>query len=272
LIGRLVGLFLADVLEDAITEMELLVQSTDDLLTIYQELQEAQDADYATFEKPLLPSGARSFPLPDDVDPEIFFRGKNTCHTSLLPAESRHLGYVTNSDEKVGFLGYEKAQTEFAYAESKGLSGPMKLVADGPFMDLTQLTCPALLQLDHKDYFSLHHQEESKWLVVPTDYEERAYGKVDFVGHVMICSIADCQFGGCQKGMLFGADLVPGTAEMEINGIPVTSVTTSPGTHCFWAGNKNGHSFPAGADGRYNITARVLKPGGFFQFTSVAIW
>jgi hypothetical protein len=269
-----VGLFLADVLEDAITEMELLVQSTDDLLKIYQELQEAQDSDYATFEKSLLPSGALSFPLPDGIDPEIFFRGKNTCHTSLLPAESRHLGYVTNSDEKVGFLDYEKARTGYSHVESKGLSGPMELVADRPFMDWKQRTCPALLQLDHKDYFYLHHEEESKWLVVPTDYEERAYGKVDYAGHVMICSIADCDFGNinCPRGMLSGEDLVPGIAEMEINGIPVTTVTITPSTRCFWVGNQNGHSFPPSADGRYNITARVLKPGSFFQFTSVAIW
>ncbi len=35
--------------------------------------------------------------IPDDVDQELFFRGPNFCHTARLPAQTRHLGILTES-------------------------------------------------------------------------------------------------------------------------------------------------------------------------------
>jgi hypothetical protein len=36
-----------------------------------------------------------------DFDPSVFFSGKSMCHTARLPAQTRYLGYLTNT-EKVG--------------------------------------------------------------------------------------------------------------------------------------------------------------------------
>ncbi len=45
--------------------------------------------------------------IPSDVDPEMFYRGANFCHTARLPAESRHLGILMESS-LVGEDSYDK--------------------------------------------------------------------------------------------------------------------------------------------------------------------
>ena len=43
-----------------------------------------------------------------DLDASIFFKGKSMCHTARLPAQTRYLGYLTNSDKVGGPVPFGK--------------------------------------------------------------------------------------------------------------------------------------------------------------------
>jgi hypothetical protein len=261
------GLFMADVLDDALSELEKRKGSVSPA-ELYKQLKESEDADYVTFQQSPIPKGALTFPLPEDIEAEVIFRGPNICHPARLPAETRHLGYLTESEE-IGFLDYYKGLVKAEYDQKPIKGGEMQLVQEE---GRQHCDFPVLLQTDYKDYFYVHHKEEWKWLVVPNKKEAEIYQIPQYTpkGYVLVC-LSTCDWGYCPEGNLLGADIAQGKAEIMINNIPVTALSEIS-TACYWAENANGHVFRADDESRFNVSTRVVEEGSFLRFSSIAVW
>jgi hypothetical protein len=253
-VGRFLGLFMADVLDDALTELVKLETETETSPSDrFAKLKQMEDEDYAKFMEASLPDDALKFPLPDDIKAEVVYRGPNFCRQARIPAETRHLGYATESD-KIGFLDYDKGIDKASYDQSLKQGGRMELIQD------------------YKDYFYVHHGEELKWLLVPNDKEAEVYKVSDHtpIGYVLLC-LSTCDWGNCPAGNLLGSDILEGKAEIAINDIPVTGMTDIS-TNCYWAKNANGHVFSANDAGRFNVSARVVEDNSYVRFLAIAVW
>jgi hypothetical protein len=260
------GLFMADVLDDALSELGKR-EGDGSPAELYEQLKESEDADYVTFQQSPIPEGALEFPLPDDIEAEMVFRGPNICHPARLPAETRHLGYLTESEE-IGFLDYYKGLPKAVYDQNLTKGGEMQLVQEE---GRQHCDSPILLQTDYKDYFYVHQLEEWKWIVVPNKKEAEIYQipQHPFRGHVLMC-LSTCDWGACPPGNLLGFKMANGEAEIRINDVPAT-FTWIVG-ECYWAKNSEGHVFRADADSRFNISVRVVTENSYVRFSSIAVW
>jgi hypothetical protein len=263
------GLFMADVLDDALSELSKL-EETADPEELFEQMRLSEDSDYKKFSEAPLSPQALNFPIPDDIRQHAdIFRDNNVCHTARLPAEARHLGYVTES-KQVGFSNYDKGNIRGEYDQNRKVGGLMELVQEGEQYS-PQQQCPIPVQVDYKDYFYAHQAEDWKWLVVPNDKEMEVYVPPGYTlkGIIMIC-FAVCNWGKCPAGNLLAPDLELDKGEMLINNIP-TKMTGIDAT-CGWARHADGHIFAPNSEGRFNISARAIDTNSYFRISSIIVW
>ena len=108
MVGHAIAFFLLDNLLDALKELiDLEYESVDELLS--KLLKEEDDVYKNQILKADFQSKAGNLYYLDDedkeyegiIEPSVFFSSNSMCHTARLPAQSRYLGYLTNTD-KVG--------------------------------------------------------------------------------------------------------------------------------------------------------------------------
>lgn len=108
--GHFLALFLSQVLLDALEE--LVNHPNQDSKKLLEELQAEEEEAYQAFKAAKLPQDAYQIyqgkEQIQDFDLELFYRGKSICHTGRLPAMSRFLGYVTNSEKKFGIAPHKQ--------------------------------------------------------------------------------------------------------------------------------------------------------------------
>jgi hypothetical protein len=108
--GNTMALFLSETLLDAIAEIGSGSKTRESLL---RHIEFEENVEYQKLSKSDLPDPEGSFltQIGDELFEEtvvsVFFRSPSICHTARLPAETRYLGILTETD-KVGVDGYYK--------------------------------------------------------------------------------------------------------------------------------------------------------------------
>jgi hypothetical protein len=204
--------------------------------------------------------------IPSDVDPEMFYRGANFCHTARLPAESRHLGILTESS-LVGEDSYDKG-TEMAIANNNTPEdNSMQLVYD----QKERLKCPIPLNKDFKDFFFVADTHGWSQLNLPNKAEVKAYGTSEPLRGVIAVCFAGCNWGKCAAENIKSPGMIAeGMVEMEVNGVKAASLTDFGG--CYFLKHIGGHVWKPNSDGRFQIRTKVHKEKSFVRFSSIVIW
>ena len=168
------ALFLSDMLLDSISDLAGSSFSRTQLLSA---LKKQEDADYAMFQSNWKPDiiEYKMVPLDSDLvdagNVSVFFRNPSICHTARLPAETRHLGILTES-EQVGVHDYEYfkgiPESEAKVLTAEGNTN-MPLVYDERDREVCD---EAEIKRDYKDFFMVSSKMGSATLTVPNDAEQ----------------------------------------------------------------------------------------------------
>jgi hypothetical protein len=260
--GNLLGIWLTNVVEDALKE--LAAERPDPALL--DQLRAFEVADRKVFMSRELPMNIlKDLLIPDDVDPEMFYRGPNICHTARLPAETRHLGILTESS----LVG------EDTYDKGIGLKSARNNIPEDKSMQLVytegaRQSCPIPLEKDYKDYFYVADTHGWSQLTLPNNAEIKAYGTSEPLRGVIAVCFAYCKRRQCGAENLESPQIHAGMAEMEVNGVKVTSLTEF--SDCSFLKHVDGHVWKPNSDGRFQIRAKVNAKKSHVRFSSIVIW
>mmetsp|Transcript_24217 Transcript_24217/g.67078 ORF Transcript_24217/g.67078 Transcript_24217/m.67078 type:complete len:678 (+) Transcript_24217:253-2286(+) len=208
-----------------------------------------------------------------DLDASIFFTGKSMCHTARTPAQSRYLGYLTNTD-KVGGpapVGKETYDVGILDKEAPLDSGEMLLTWEET--DMRQDDCPVAVSIDYKDSFL---SQGSGWntLTVPNEAERKAYGynPSDLQGLVVI-SFRSCDWDKCEKEYLGPKDFYGEEKkwEMKVNGVVVENLVDI-GHKVFLLQSKTGIYFPPTSDNDYKFEIKVNEPSKYVKISTFIVY
>jgi hypothetical protein len=233
---------------------------------LLDELRALEVADRKVFMSRELPmSRLEALKIPDDVDPEMFFRGSNICHTARLPAETRHLGILTESS-LVGEDSYDKGIGLQSARNSTPADKSMQLV----YTESARQSCPIPLEKDYKDYFYVADTHGWSQLTLPNNAEIKAYGTSEPLRGVIAVCFAYCKRNQCGAENIESPGFHAGMAEMEVNGVKVVSLTEFTG--CYFLRHVDGHVWKPNSDGRFQIRAKVNTKMSHIRFSSIVIW
>ncbi len=275
LVGNAMALFLMETLVEA---AKGLVSKGGEPGQILDELKTLDQADYDGFMKASLPEslwGAHDKSLGEldkvfaEINEKVFFRGPAICHTALLPAESRYLGYLTESDKKGGIfdydIGFAREEIEANPPKDKNNS-PMRLAFEPQFRQ----TCPVPLTVDFKDFFYTSRADGWTSLTLPNDSEAKAYryDSSKMQGLVMICP-GTCDWGRCEEGDLQPKDVEEGKASLEVNGKAVKSLVGIDS--CFLLKGDEGLKWTPNSANKFVLRARVNVDKAYFRISSVIV-
>ena len=208
------------------------------------------------------------------VDLEVFFRGKSICKTARTPAQTRYLGYLTDTD-KVGGIALASEETFDVgltkdEADKTDANGVMRLVQAEHYN-----TCKTAINMpDYKDFFYAHEKDGLVKLTIPNKAERVAYNyDSSKMKGVVVLYMGGCDWGRCAKGDLRWEDYDEGKVEIEVNGQAVTSVglhhNNDYGRVCNHA---NGVFFKPNSDGVFEIGVKVKEPGSWFRLSTVVVF
>jgi hypothetical protein len=191
------ALFMSKTFLDVIAE----IGSLSDHETLLCHLQTEENIEYQKFFQSDLP------PLPgegllesiwrellNEANVSVFFRSPSICHTAQLPAETRYLGILTESD-CVGVHDYYKGVPKNVADQLEVKDGSevsMPLVYDPAECQ----SCEVELNRDFTDFFFASNKMGWSRITIPNKAEVRAYGLDDpekfkyqglLVMHLKIC-------------------------------------------------------------------------------------
>jgi hypothetical protein len=272
LVGHFQALFLAEVLDDAITELGQMAAVEADPIKWWKQLRTDEDVDYARFQRAELIPAVQTWKIPEGIDKELIVKGPNICHSARLPAETRHLGILTNKIMEKGTTPFEVGQRQGEYMQIvKADGGSMALIQEGLQYHSSQ-QCPVPVQIDYKDYFFLHEVEGWKTLSLPNDAELEVYRprKDPMKGIILVC-FKSCDYNRCPPNLVAAAHYNQGTsAQMEVNGKPVTAMSDTD--LCYFLSHESGYVWQPNDEGRFEIRARITAKNGYSEFSSVIVW
>jgi hypothetical protein len=263
--GNWMALFLVDVLERAISEIE---SDGSDPKSLLEKLRISEEADYEIFRKSDLMEMAtatiggvkKQLLLPGDFDHETFYRGASFCHTARLPAEIRNLGILTETSS------FDSGMTSEQANATRSDEGPLPLVWFPSEKDRQQCSVP--LNIDHRDGFYVHGQSGWKSLTVPNNAEMQMYGTGQKLeGLIMACYkwYPDTTVGTEGQFYYFNEGL-----EIEVNGISVENVTIFD--DCGILKHEHGHKWKPNKEGRFDIRVRVNDKDQSVEWSSIGVW
>jgi hypothetical protein len=272
LVGNFIALGLMEALEDAVDMIE--TQGSDPE-TLLKQLQQQQDADYKLFSEGPIPENAKdAFKIdkdtttlvPTDIDLDLIYKGPNICHTARLPAETRYLGILTESDKK-GFYDYDTGITKAIATSAPPADGLLPLTFDPS----ERQTCP-YANMDYKDWF--HVQGGHGWskLVLPNTREEQAYApqqrRNQLKGYMAMC-LKTCSWGKCAKNYVNSID--DNKSIIKVNDQEVTELTRFG--DCRFLKGKQGHVWsPNATSGKWEVSFQVTAPGDYMAVSAIIIW
>jgi hypothetical protein len=281
-VGNFIALGLMEALEDAVNMIE--TQGSDPQALLKQ-LQEQQDTDYKLFSEGPIPKSAKDAfkinkedktPLaPTDLDLDIIYKGPNICHTARLPAETRYLGILTESD-KTGFYDYDTGIAKDIAASAPPADGLLPLTFDPS----ERQTCP-YANMDYKDWFHVHGGHGWSKLLLPNTREAQEYGPQQqtwnqqqqptaaaLKGYVAMC-MKTCPWGKCAKNYVNGIE--DNKSAIKVNDQEVTELTRFG--DCRFLKGKQGHVWPPNAaSGKWEVSFQVTAPGDYMAVSAIIIW
>jgi hypothetical protein len=272
------ALFLMSALFDAMKE--LVENDYIDPETLLARLKSEEDQLYESFVKADLPEAAYAlYALPDekkdpDVDVDLLYKGPSVCRTARLPAQSRYLGYMTNTNHvgsiaPVGEETYDLG-TSKEEADSTDAGGVMRLVYN--LKDGDHEVCPVVVKPDYKDVFYAAQKDGLVKLTFPNEAERRAYrfDQSEYKGLIGII-LGGCDWGKCKAGELQKKHFEEGLFEVTVNGKPVKSLVDFS-FDCIFLKGDDGFYWKPSANGDYEIGIEVKEPGGFLRLSSVVLY
>lgn len=271
--GNIMALFLTETMIDA---LKILAQSSQLPRELYAKLLKEENNEYEKYFNSTVPDVTDGFVSPELVaaglKSQYFFRNKAVCKTSLLPAQTRFLGTLSDGKGKGEAGGYFQGIEEGRAAANPSPEGDRKNMTL-VFEARDRQTCPVELNIDHKDYF--YSAQDWGWasLIFPGDAEKAAYAPAGFnpVGIVVVC-FSKCDWGRCPAGEVslatFNTDW-----KMELNGEPVSELSEID--QCFGVKTANGFYHEPTIDGYYELRLWIDKsdsgPRRFARITTVVV-
>lgn len=268
--GKLAALFLVEVLEDAVRELQ---SEEADPKTLLGLLVDKEKEAYSSFIKADLPDLAYSMfeepTVANEIDLISVFKAPCFCHTAKVPAEIRHKGILTQT-EPGNLFNYTEGISLFEADSQLNNFDYMRLVRE----DGSRQKCDEVrLNIDHKDFFYVSEREGWKKLVVPNDAEMAEYGtEQPLRGLVAVC-LTQCAWNKCEKGQLNEEAFAEGKAEIQVNGEPVVGLTSTSG-ECHFLKGAAGHQWPvpSGSSPKFEVSARVTEPDSHIRIGSVVVF
>jgi hypothetical protein len=261
--GFTLGLFLIDVLIEAV---HTLGPSGYNPANKLGELKAQEDKDYNDFFRSRIDSeservtGFFNSTLSSAFDPNLFFRERVICHTSLLPARTRYEGFLTESSISDFDRGVSHEE-----ADRSAANGKLRLAFDP---ESRVPTCPVPLMIDFKDHFYANANDDWVSLVFPNKAELKAYGPFQPKGLLTICFVL-CDWGKCPPGDLQMDAVNQGLLQISINDIPVHRVWPIA-NECGVLQGSEGWTFPTSKDGQYKVAVKVSSDGqGTLAYTRI---
>ena len=207
------------------------------------------------------------------VDLDVLFRGKSICKTGRTPAQTRYLGYLTDTD-KVGGIALAREETYDVgitkkEADSTDAHGVMRLVQAAHFN-----TCEEAINMpDYKDFFYAHEKDGLVKLAIPNKAERVAYNyDPSKMKGVIVVTMGGCDWGRCEKGDLRWEDFDEGKFEMEVNGVAVTSFgEINANDYGKVLNHANGVFFKPNSDGVFEFGVKVKEPGTFVRWSTIVV-
>jgi hypothetical protein len=266
--GYLCAFFLFEVLDDALKE--LAAMTVDDPSSLREQLLSTETAEYARFATAPVPTLFQEVLPPSGIDGfslETFIKSPNYCHTAKLPAEIRHKGILTESDQ-TGFFTYDKGISLLVAETTSNFGELMRLV----YSDADRFECSRVMTMDYKDYFYVNRSDGWKKLVVPNDSALQEYGSGHPLEGMVVLCFALCPWEKCPKGALHQSTF-PDQFQLKINGKAVSELW--PLLECAIARHAEGYKWTPNANGRMEVSAQVLQvapSGSYLRLSSVIVW
>jgi hypothetical protein len=253
LYGNLMAFHLIENLEGALEELESAVYNPAVKLA---ELKRDEDDDYDRFHNDYVVPWE---PTPlfieeniiSNIDPNWLHFAPLFCHTVLLPSELR---YRATPEGIAGSPGYYKG-ISVDEAGSSLSEGAMRVVT---MRGETLNPCPALTNIDFKDYLYTNEKDGWSQVLVPSDSEVKEYGALKSPkGIIMVCFFP-CPWNMCKEGDVRPDDLKNELLQLKVNGERVAELFKVG--ECHMAKHKNGFFFND-QEGRFKVEVLVEKPG-----------
>ncbi len=277
--GHALGLFLVDRLIDTLADLS--EHQTMDPIALLHELQKEEDDLHKQILLSQLPvdlifSPSDGTSRDPTLDLSVLWKGPSLCRTGRLPAQSRYLGYTTNTSKvgNIAVLGLEEYDTGISILDANKAHA-----ANEGFMALTyqpggidRTTCSVPLKPDYKDFFYVHQMHGRAKLSVPNEKERLGYGydSSQYKG-LIILVFGDCEWGKCAKGEVRPEGFLEAKFEMAVNGAPVIELTDT-GFNAWIVKGEDGFYWQADSNGIYDIAITVKKEGGFLKLSSVILY
>jgi hypothetical protein len=270
------ALFLTSVLMEVLQDLSS--EAIVDPEKMLAELKIEEDLLYANFKKADLPEAAKKInagnPADPDVDTELLFRGPNICKTARTPAQTRYLGILMDTPDKLGGpvpLGKETYETGISQvdANTQPAKGEFRLA----YSPNDRTSCHVTLKPDYKDFFYAHGKDGWVSMTIPNNAEKEAYGydPAVFKGMIVIFE-ASCDWNKCHPNDLRSAtDFEAGHFELEVNGKRVTALSDIGHGGTVLKG-EDGLYWKQNEEGAYELRARVTQSNSFFRLSSIVLY
>lgn len=280
--GHALGLFLVDSLINALIDL-----SQNEIADPLVLLDILRKQDQSTQEKLLIAELPVPFsaiylpldnaPLDPSLDLEVFWRGPSLCRTARLPAQSRFLGYTTNTT-KIGSIavqGFEEYESAIPMNNSISADAAKDgfMVLTYYHRDFARAPCDVILTPDYKDFFLAHYNNSRVKLSFPNKMESLAYGysPSKYKG-LLVIIFSQCEYNQCVQGDLRPDDFVARKFVMTVNGEEVTALTSAGFDAFILKGNGGFYWQAQPKDGTFVVTFQVLVEGGFVRLSSIILF
>jgi len=176
--GRLLGVFLVEMLNEALIQLDARVFSHGSRDAVLQSLLAKEQADVALARNAPIPALGHAFSQYEStvqqITPRVLYKQPAICQTALLPAQERYDGILLESGKQSSPMAgdYDRGQNRVFMTEPIK-DGKLPLVFDPN----DRQRCVEELEIDHKDFFWI--RQGDGWLsrTIPNDSELAVYGK-----------------------------------------------------------------------------------------------
>ena len=279
--GHALALFMVDALVDALTDLAdhettdtnaLLMELEAQELELHEKLRNA-DLQEETMARLYFPNN--NAPKDPTLDVNVLWHGPSMCRTARLPAQSRYLGYTTNTDKVGGssVLGSETYDTGIPITEARNAStrdDSMVLVYEPGGIEREE--CDVLLKPDYKDFFYTDKRYGSRKLTIPNEKEREAYGydPTAYKGLIVVAFVT-CPGSRCGEGELRPEDLPVDKCEISVNGKPVSELL-SLGFDTWMLKGEEGLSWEPDSSGTFEIGFLVKEDDAYIRISSIILY
>jgi len=283
--GHALALFLVDSLLDTLTDLQN--HTNPDPFALLEELRQEENNNFkslleANVSAADFPSlyirDKEEYPAEPFMDLELLWKGPSFCRTARLPAQSRYLGYTTNTPQVGGIsvLGNETYDVGTVLDEVDNdpftlTNQTMLLVYENA--EGERKPCEVPLKPDYKDYFYSHNRQGRTKLIIPNDKEREAYKYNDahFQG-VLVLFFVSCDWGRCKKGELRPEHHVEGKFEVSVNGKVATALLSLGSEAWVLQGAGGSLHWEPGHNGSFEVSFLAIEKDGYLRISSIVLY